>query len=109
MSEKMATMPAIGEPTAAPQRQITPVVYPAVHDMPPMRATGLLNDSEQQKMEDELLAARDRQQAANPAAAAEVAAARKKAVAEAAAAKAAAAAAAAKPRVIPNASNGTIY
>jgi len=109
MSEKMATLPAVGEPAATPQRQVTPVVYPAVHDMPPPRATSLLNDAEQQRMEDELLSARDRQQAANPAAAAEVAAARKKAAAEAAAARAAAAAAANKPRIIPNASNGSIY
>ena len=108
MSEKMATAPGNGEPAATPQRQVTPVMFPAVHDMPAPRAVGLLNDSEQQKMENDLIAARDHQQAANPQAAAEVAAARKKTEAEEAKARAAAAAAA-RPRVVPNASNGTIY
>jgi hypothetical protein len=108
MSEKMATAPGIGEPAATPAR-VAPTAYPAVHEMPPARAVNLLSDSEQQKMENELVAARDHQQAANPQAAAEVAVARRKAQADEAAAKAKAAANAAKPRVIPNASNGTIY
>ena len=109
MTEQMANAPGIGEPAATPQRSVTPVAYPAVHDLPPQRATNLLNDAEQQKMENDLLTARDNQQRSNPAAAAEVAAARKKAEAEEAAARAARAANSARPRVTPNASNGTIY
>ena len=42
MSEKMATAPGIGEPAAAPQRQATPAMFPAVHDMPRARAMDLL-------------------------------------------------------------------
>jgi hypothetical protein len=49
-----------GLPEGAPARPQTPAVYPAVHDMPPPRATNVLSEEEQQKLEDELAAARKR-------------------------------------------------
>lgn len=61
MSEKMSDMPVIGLPTGTPERPVTPVVFPAVHDMPPTRSAALLNPAEQQLLEDELVAARERQ------------------------------------------------
>lgn len=63
--------------------------------MPPARASGLLNDMEQQRLEDDLAAARDRQQAS----AGTAPAARKKS----------APAASTKPRVVPASSSETIY
>jgi hypothetical protein len=51
-----------GLPAGAPARPATPYQYPAVHDMPPPRATTPLTESEQQKLEAELEAARDRQE-----------------------------------------------
>jgi len=55
-------MPAAagGLPESTPQRPATPAAYPAVHDMPPPRATTVLTDAEQKKLEDDLIAARNR-------------------------------------------------
>ncbi len=55
--------PAIGgEPADLPAAPKTPYKYPAVHDMPPPRATKPLSDNEQIRLEKELEAARDSQQ-----------------------------------------------
>ena len=51
-----------GLPADAPARPTTPYQYPAVHDMPPPRATAPMNDEEQFKLEKELRAIRDRQE-----------------------------------------------
>jgi|SRR5471032_1378171 len=57
-------MPAeMGLPKGAPARPVTPYQYPAVHDVPPPRATAPMNDEEQFKLEKELRSARDRQEA----------------------------------------------
>ena len=53
----------MGLPKGAPARPETPFQYPAVHDMPPPRATVPMNDEEQFKLEKELRAVRDRQEA----------------------------------------------
>jgi len=55
-------MPAAvgGLPGSTPQRPATPATYPAVHDLPPPRATTILTDAEQKKLEDDLIAARNR-------------------------------------------------
>jgi hypothetical protein len=53
-----------GLPAGAPARPETPYEYPAVHDMPPPRATTPLTEEEQLKAEKELQAARDRQEGA---------------------------------------------
>ncbi|HEY0222932.1 MAG TPA: hypothetical protein VGC38_00285, partial [Pseudolabrys sp.] len=50
-----------GLPADAPARPLSPYQYPAVHDMPPPRATKPMNDEEQFKLEKELSAIRDRQ------------------------------------------------
>jgi len=52
-----------GLPVGAPQRPGVPHQFPAVHDMPPPRATGPLTDEQQDKLEKELRAVRDRQEA----------------------------------------------
>lgn len=52
-----------GEPDSLPKRPQTGYQYPAVHDMPPNRASAPLSDSEQVRLEKELQAARDRQNA----------------------------------------------
>jgi hypothetical protein len=52
----------IGLPAGAPERPATPYQYPAVHDMPPERATPTMSEAEQVKLEKELQAARDRQE-----------------------------------------------
>jgi len=52
-----------GLPAGAPARPVTPYQYPAVHDMPPPRATEPLNEDAQMKLEKELRATRDRQEA----------------------------------------------
>jgi hypothetical protein len=49
-----------GLPEATPQRPATPAAYPAVHDMPPPRATTVLTETEQRKLEDDLVATRNR-------------------------------------------------
>jgi hypothetical protein len=59
-----------GLPEGSPQRPTTPAAYPAVHDMPPPRATQVLSDADAKKLEDDLKATRDRAAAAVKAAAA---------------------------------------
>ena len=49
-----------GLPDGTPQRPTTSMPYPAVHDMPPPRATTVLTDAETRKLESDLIAARDR-------------------------------------------------
>ncbi len=51
-----------GEPASLPPRPKTGYQFPAVHDMPPARATEPLSDNEQVRLEKELQAARDRQE-----------------------------------------------
>lgn len=51
-----------GLPAGAPARPATPYQYPAVHDMPPPRATSTLSEAEQLKLEKDLQAARDKQE-----------------------------------------------
>jgi hypothetical protein len=63
LAERASEAPGIGLPANAPDRPATPVVFPAVHDMPPARPAALLNEAEQQRLEKELLAARARNQA----------------------------------------------
>jgi hypothetical protein len=50
-----------GLPAGTPEREATPVAYPAVHDMPPPRANTVLTEEEQKKAAAELAAARDKQ------------------------------------------------
>jgi hypothetical protein len=50
-----------GLPANAPERPADAYLYPAIHDMPPTRATPTLNEAQQKRVEDELAAARDRQ------------------------------------------------
>jgi hypothetical protein len=61
----------MGLPAGAPARPATPYEYPAVHDMPPPRATESLTEAEQVKLEKDLQESRDRQQATEAAAAAQ--------------------------------------
>lgn len=60
--EPASSLPGIGLPAGAPERPATTAAYPAVHDMPPPRADSPLNETEQQKMENDLVGARERQQ-----------------------------------------------
>jgi hypothetical protein len=57
-----------GLPADAPARPVTPVAYPAVHNMPPARSTSPLDSVQQKQLEDDLVAARNRY-GANPDAA----------------------------------------
>jgi hypothetical protein len=50
-----------GLPEGAPKRADVPPGYPAVHDMPPPRATTLLDEEQQKRMEADLIATRNRQ------------------------------------------------
>jgi hypothetical protein len=50
-----------GLPAATPARPAEPYKYPAVHDMPPPRATDPLTEEQQYRLEKELQAVRDRQ------------------------------------------------
>ncbi len=50
-----------GLPEGAPKRADAPPDYPAVHDMPPPRATTLLDAEQQKRIEADLIAARNRQ------------------------------------------------
>ncbi len=59
-----------GLPEGTPQRSNTTSAYPPVHDMPPPRATTVLTDAEQTKLESDLAAARNRAAEAAKAAAA---------------------------------------
>ena|SRR4249919_441380 len=52
----------MGLPAGAPARPATPYEYPAVHDMPPARATIPMTEDEQAKLEKELANVRDRQE-----------------------------------------------
>jgi hypothetical protein len=49
-----------GLPGDAPARPDHPPDYPAVHDMPPARATATLNDDQQKLLENDLVAVRNR-------------------------------------------------
>jgi hypothetical protein len=50
-----------GLPAGAPQRPEVAPAYPAVHDMPPPRATSVLTEEERKKVEAELAAMRAEQ------------------------------------------------
>jgi hypothetical protein len=52
----------MGEPAAMPARPTSPYVYPAVHDMPPPRATPVMTEDQQVKLEKDLTTVRDRQE-----------------------------------------------
>lgn len=62
-SSTLSELPAAvgGLPAGTPERQATPVGYPAVHDMPPPRANTVLTEDEQKKAAADLAAARDQQ------------------------------------------------
>jgi len=68
IADRMPTA-AGGLPEGSPQRPTTPSSFPAVHDMPPSRATPMLSDADAQKLENDLKATRDRAAAAAKAAA----------------------------------------
>ena len=68
----------MAEPADAPARPATPYVYPAVHDMPPARATPTMTEDQQIKLENDLAAARDRQETRHKAVAAPAPPAKKK-------------------------------
>jgi hypothetical protein len=57
-----------GEPAGTPERPTTVYAYPAVHDLPPPRATTPLTEEEQVKAEKELAAVREKQEARDGAA-----------------------------------------
>ena len=52
----------MGLPANAPARPETPYEYPAVHDMPPARASVPMTEEEQVKLEKDLANVRDRQE-----------------------------------------------
>lgn len=52
----------MGLPANTPARPETPYEYPAVHDMPPARASVPMTEEEQVKLEKELANVRDRQE-----------------------------------------------
>ena len=56
----------MGLPAGAPARPETPGNYPAVHDMPPDRASVPMSDEEQVKLEKDLANQRDRQEGRPP-------------------------------------------
>jgi hypothetical protein len=56
----------MGLPAGAPTRPDTPYNYPAVHDMPPDRASVPMSDEEQVKLEKDLANQRDRQEGRPP-------------------------------------------
>jgi hypothetical protein len=57
----------LGLPAGAPSRPETPYEYPAVHDMPPDRASSPMTQEEQIRLEKELINVRDRQEGRPPA------------------------------------------
>jgi hypothetical protein len=59
IADHMPSM-AGGLPEGTPQRPADPPAYPAVHDAPPARASAVLTDEEQRKLEADLAAARER-------------------------------------------------
>ena len=56
----------MGLPANAPTRPETPYEYPAVHDMPPDRASVPMTDEEQVRLEKDLANERDRQEGRPP-------------------------------------------
>ncbi|HMF22444.1 MAG TPA: hypothetical protein VKG24_10005 [Pseudolabrys sp.] len=56
----------VGLPAGAPARPQVPYEYPAVHDMPPERASVTMTEEEQVKLEKELANVRDRQEGRAP-------------------------------------------
>ncbi|HEX3708679.1 MAG TPA: hypothetical protein VHV56_02195 [Pseudolabrys sp.] len=67
-SSVVAQLPgSMGLPSDAPARPVVPYEYPAVHDMPPPRATKPLTEEEQFRLEKELTAIRNRQEGNAPA------------------------------------------
>jgi hypothetical protein len=58
----------LGLPAGTPARPETPNEYPAVHDMPPDRASTPMTEEEQVRLEKELASVRDRQEGGPPAA-----------------------------------------
>ncbi len=57
-----------GLPANTPNRPADPILYPAVHDMPPPRPLPPLDETAQKQMELDLMAARDRQEGRDSAA-----------------------------------------
>ncbi len=57
-----------GEPTQTPERPTTVYAYPAVHDVPPPRASPPMTEEQQVKTEKELAAVREKQEARDGAA-----------------------------------------
>lgn len=49
-----------GLPENAPERPVVAPAYPAVHDMPPQRASATLSSEEQRKLQQDLISARNR-------------------------------------------------
>jgi hypothetical protein len=68
----------MAEPVDAPARPATPYVYPAVHDLPPPRATPTMTEEQQIKLEKDLAAVRDKQETRQKAGAAPAPPAKKK-------------------------------
>jgi hypothetical protein len=56
----------MGLPAGTPARPETPYNYPAVHDMPPERASVPMSDEEQLRLERDLANQRDRQEGRPP-------------------------------------------
>lgn len=66
-SQFIVDLPAsVALPADAPARPATPYKYPAVHDMPPPRATKPMSAEDQLRLEQELTAVRNRQESRNP-------------------------------------------
>jgi hypothetical protein len=49
-----------GLPEGVPQRPATPTPFPSVHDMPPPRQDGALNDADSKRLREELKNTRNR-------------------------------------------------
>jgi hypothetical protein len=58
---------SVALPADAPARPATSYAYPAVHDMPPPRATEPMSAEDQLRLEKELTALRNRQEGLKPA------------------------------------------
>jgi hypothetical protein len=56
----------MGLPAGTPPRPDVPYEYPAVHDMPPARASATMTEEEQVRLEKELASIRDRQEGRPP-------------------------------------------
>jgi hypothetical protein len=66
-SQVIEDLPAsVALPADAPARPATPYAYPAVHDMPPPRATEPMSAEDQLRLEKELTAVRNRQEGRKP-------------------------------------------